>query len=262
MILVLACCDLAVVLVFHPFIVFRVMRRWVLTSWAENTLKELFHLFALSLAALFTMTLERYLALEHPFVHEKLITKSKLMAVFVVSQLPFGTMYVIFELVDSKDYIVHESLVVLTGATLLVILYFNFRIFYIARTLQKSMVLPLGNFSECQQEKASAQKSKIWSEKNSTCLLAVVCMFVWYIPTFVSFGLEMNEPESCCDQTWCIANQWANTFLTQIRVLKFRLIFFYKNSALRRHGKKMVAKCLCARLRTIVVQNGEDCAIL
>ena len=88
-ILILACCDLAVVLVFHPLIIFGVISRWVFTSCAEkNPGEQFFHFFVMSLAALITMTFERYFALEHPFVHERLITRSKLMAVFVNSLIP------------------------------------------------------------------------------------------------------------------------------------------------------------------------------
>jgi hypothetical protein len=68
MILVLACFDLAVVVVFHPFIIFRTYFCLLSMRFTDsNMLPFLQHLFVFSLTALLTMTLERYLASVDPF---------------------------------------------------------------------------------------------------------------------------------------------------------------------------------------------------
>ncbi|XP_028398883.1 uncharacterized protein LOC114522410 [Dendronephthya gigantea] len=258
-ILVLAFCDLAMVVVFHPMITFQVTSHWVFMGSAENIPEDPYKYFSqlsvFSLAALLTMTFERYLALEHPFFHERFITRSKLMVIFVIFQLPSCAMYVILILLNPKDD--SEKIAVKigenasVGAALLAILFFNFKIFYIARTQQKRMVIPLGDFEEDAQKNIQA-KTKISSGKISACLMAVVCMIVCYLPFIISSGLEMNKPEDRGNETLFFIYHWSWTFFTLNSSLNC-LIFFYMNSALRRHGEKIAAKCLGARLRVHVL---------
>jgi hypothetical protein len=92
MILVLACFDLAVIVVFHPFIIIETILSWLFnTSYRPEDVNYIMrHLYLFSLTALLTMTLERYLAMMYPFFHEKSVTKIRLTVVFVSMQLPFG----------------------------------------------------------------------------------------------------------------------------------------------------------------------------
>jgi hypothetical protein len=107
MILILACSDLAVVVTIHPLITLETISLW----WFKTAFYsiELWHLvghvFVLSLSALLTITLERYLALVHPFYHEKSVTKSKLIAAVGLMQLPFLILYLGFLTEIQKIYI-------------------------------------------------------------------------------------------------------------------------------------------------------------
>ena len=256
MILILACFDLVVAVVFHPLITFVIICDLVFPSLArDNILLYFCHLFAFSLIALLTMALERYLALVYPFVHEKFITRSRLMAIFVIFQLPFGAIHA-YEVINSKHIIALEFALIL--AALLVIFCLNVKLFYIAKTLQHRMVIPLGSLNEYEQRNIQGKKRKFSSGRISACLLAVVCLFVCYLPTFVFFGLELTKPEDWSGQSRRIIELWSWTFVTLNSSLNC-LIFFYKNSVLRRHGEKVVAKCLCTWVRFIVLQNRENC---
>ena len=258
MILILACCDLAVVIVFHPLITFQIISHEVVTSFPEEILEEcLSHFWALWLSALLTMTLERYLALVHPFVQERLVTKSRLVAIFVAVQLPFGGI-LLYLFVNSKDKNIESAkILALIAAASLVIILFNLKIFYTARALQKRGDIPLGDLRDSSWHRnIQTKKSKITFGKISTCLLAVLCLFLCYFPTIVTFGIELTEPEYFSVQTRSIIYLWADTFFTLNSSL-ICLMFFYKNSALRRHGEKIVAKCRCMKLRIIVLRNRE-----
>ena len=97
MILVLACFDLAVIVVFHPFIIIETILSWLFnTSYRPEDVNYIMrHLYLFSLTALLTMTLERYLAMMYPFFHEKSVTKIRLTVVFVSMQLPFGILSIL-----------------------------------------------------------------------------------------------------------------------------------------------------------------------
>ena len=94
MIFILACSDLAVVVVIHPWIIFRIISCWMFVDITERWIEYIHILFNFSLKALLTMTLERYLALLYPFFHQKFVKKSRLMIAFVLFQLPLAILFI------------------------------------------------------------------------------------------------------------------------------------------------------------------------
>ena len=245
-ILVLASFDLAVVVVFHPLITVETIYSCVFRRFTDS-INVPYHklLLVFSLTALLTMTLERYLALMYPFFHEKSVTRSKLIAVFVLFQLPIGIYTSVARFGNSDEYIQQAFSLSLIGIVLFVIFCLNYKIFYIARTIRNRAIVPVGNLNGSEQKK----KSKVTLRKVSTCLLAVACLLVCYCPTIVRFGLALTGAQAdWSDETLRIIHLWAKTFITLNSSLNC-LIFFYRNSALRRHGETVLEKCFRARLR-------------
>ena len=248
-ILVLASFDLAVVVVFHPLIIVETIFSCVFTRFTDSTNVPYHKLLSLfSLTALLTMTLERYLALMHPFYHAKFVTRSKLIAVFVLFQLPIG-IYSMARFGNSDEYIQQAFSLSLIGIVLFVIFCLNYKIFYIVRTIRNRAIVLVGNLNGSEQKNSEIKKSKATLRKVSTCLLAVACLLVCYCPTIVRFGLALTGAQAdWSDETLRIVHLWAKTFITLNSSLNC-LIFFYRNSALRRHGETMLEKCFRARLR-------------
>ena len=250
MILVLACFDLAVVVVCHPLIIVEIL----LCSWIDTDCDELEkvwqlsgHLFVFSLTALLTMTVERYLALVYPFFHQKFTTRSRLMVLWVVFQLPLGIFYFLPK-DEANEYIELASSLALTVALFLLICGMNIKLFFLARTLRQRMDIPLGSLDGSEQRRIESTKSKgtlASLRKISTCLLAVVCLFICYSPSIAATILELTyEPNEDEIVYIYIYNTipWALTFLTLNSSLNC-LIFFYKNNALRRYAKNLLRKC-------------------
>ena len=200
-----------------------------------------------------TMTVERYLALMHPFFHQKYATRSRLMIVFLAFQLPEFGIFLYLQLVDNNKYIGPGILLALIVIVFLAICGINVKLFYFARTLRQRMEIPLGSLDDSEQRSDGHTKSKVTLSslgKISTCLMVVVCLFICYCPFFVVTGMELiknaNETES---EDMNIVHLWVGTFLTLNSSLNC-LIFFYKNSALRRHAMKELKKCVsCAKAR-------------
>ena len=246
MILILACFDLAVVVIVHPLIILEIISFWETTSSIGSVLVNdlIPYLFALSCSALLMITLERYLALVHPFPHKRFVTKGRLMIGLVVIQLPFSIIIVLR--LNGLD--LPFQIAFLFAVMYLVLCILNFKLFHIAKTVGKRAVVILGNLDGSESDSRNVEMKKVKVSlaslrKISTCLLAVVCYFVCNVPSIVRFGLIHISTDQRHLHNIIMKN-WAETFLALNSSLNC-LIFFYKNSVLRRHGKMFLTKCFC-----------------
>jgi hypothetical protein len=253
MIRVLACFDLAVVVVFHPFIIMEIILSWLFnTSYLPEVVNYIMrHLHLFSLTALLTMTLERYLAMVYPFFHKKSVTKIRLTVVFVSMQLPFGILSILHFAFQNKTRVIYIELpseLVLVGAVFVAMFFFNYKIFSMVEILRQREIVTLGKFNDSVEVNIEVKKSKVHLANVSTCLLAVVCLSVCYFPTMVLLILEVTEVADRSNQIVLIIGFWLDTLITVNSTLNC-LIFFYKSGTLRRHGIKIMEKCFCTRLR-------------
>ena len=242
MIFILACFDLVVVVVFHPLIIFEIIFYWTSMNFDKLAWDEyIYYLFVFSLTALLTMTLERYLALVHPFFHKASVRKSRLLTAFALFQVPCGIIYLL-----RANNVKRLSLPIyyaLFGTFSLVICILNLKMLYIARTLRKRTLVTLGNSEGHDSEPLKIVNRKKFQltlaslGKISACFLAVVCLFICHVPTIVNIAFQMTKQGGLRDQRKVIAEVWAETFLAINSTLNCS-IFFYKNSVLRRHGMK------------------------
>ena len=252
MIFILACFDLAVVAVIHPFILFQTISGWMSMNFAESGLERYLYILAdISLTALLTLTLERYLALMYPFFHQKFVTKQKLMAFFLLYQLPLGVSNLLYKSYMQLRY--KAIYLAIFGGLLLMLCILNVKLFHIARTVRKRTAETLRHVDGSNSEPRSTDTKKFKLilaslRKTSTCVLVSVCLFVCHVPWIVRFALlDMNQP-GIDDQNTFFIILWTETLFTINSSLNC-LIFFYKNSVLRRHGGIFFKKCFCGGQR-------------
>ena len=252
MIFILACSDLAVVVVIHPLIIFKIISCWMSADVTErwNWTEYIYILFNFSSKGLLTMTLERYLALLHPFSHQKFVKKSRLMTAFVLFQLPLAILFIF----NKNNRSLNLSAYAVDGIVFfLLCIMMNLKLFIVARRLRKSAVITLGNFDGSNSETRNDFDSKKFKlaflslEKISTCLSAVVCLIICNLPWATIVGIEISNV-SISDQNMFIIGHWAATICALNSSLNC-LIFFYKNSVLRRHGKNFLESCFSGRFR-------------
>ena len=253
MILILACFDLVVVVVFHPLIIFKVIFYCISMNFEKFLWqKYIYYLFVFSLIGLLTMILERYLALVHPFFHKKFVTKSRLLTAFGLFQIPCGVVFILRMNIQHLPLPIYYAPF---GFFSIVICILNLKLFYIARTLRKLAEVNLGNSLGSDSEPLrTVNKRKLRLilaslGKISTCFLAAVCLFFSHVPTLVNIALKITKETGQRDQSTVVVEVWAETFLTINSTLNCS-IFFYKNSVLRRHGAKYLATCCCRRWRS------------
>jgi hypothetical protein len=245
MIRILACFDLAVVAVFHPTLALASLDIGKRTFMVGGQLQ------ILSLAAMLTMTMERYIALTFSFFHQRFVTKTRLIVLVVILQLPFTVVHTAAHM-DTNVPIVAVFLA-LIGGMFLATFFLNYKILLVARRLRRStMIIPLGEFTE---QTCNNRKHTVALKKISTCSLAVACLAVCHAPHVVYLLLILTgQLSNCSVSTACPFHLWADT-LTALNSSFNCVIFFYINSTLRRHGWQMVRhfKNLCVRPRDLNV---------
>ena len=239
MILILSCVDLAVVTVTHPLLI---------SSTIYYALEEIsearevvraatsYILFGFSMSALFTLNVERFLALTRPFFHQASVTKTRLVCflafvTIVIGGLPplvyFNTNTTIFNILMPVYMIL----------VLFLLIYGNYRIFTIAKSKRTDeSVAPTTAASSTDERK----KKRILNLKTiSTCSLAVSCFFVCSCPQIIYSALRSASETPFYDRQALLFNFWSCTFVS-INSTFNCVIFFWRNSILRREGIKII----------------------
>jgi 4-amino-4-deoxy-L-arabinose transferase-like glycosyltransferase len=132
------------------------------------------------------------------------------MAVFVVFQLPFGIAYLL-ELDYTNDKIELIIILALLVSALLVICWLNFKIFCLAETLRQSSDITLGRLDGSEQrardvETQQSEDTFASLEKISTCLLAVVCLFICYSPSILDIVFNLTNELDWSRQTMYVSH--------------------------------------------------------
>ena len=249
MILILSCFDLLVVVVIHPVLIVKTL------YLLENELYSipLYYftpLAGLSLTALCTMTLERYLALVYPFFHHKFVTRSRLIVILALMLIPFWIPYFAVNKKRAVSYIRWYN-IGLHASIVFVMFILNRQIYILVEVLRQRADIPMGSLAESEQQKNIAKKRKVTLGKVSTCLLAILCSSLCYFPTLIFFGVELSDEDDVpleIKHEWIFL--WAVAFLAMNSTMN-SLIFFYKNSVLRRRGNEVIAKGFSAVKRLL-----------
>ena len=132
----------------------------------------------------------------------------------------------------------------LQGALFFLMNCLTFKLYLIARSLRKRIKIVLGNMNDVSVHRnVEVTKHSVSLKKVSTCLLVVVCTSLCYLPhlVYLIYAL-MESPKWRKTKLGQVLHVWADTLQVVNSTLNC-LIFFYKNSTLRRHGRAMLAKC-------------------
>lgn len=168
MILVLTCFDLATVTVCHPWI----MISSYIWSTGDFDAGNIYHrirnytniLSCFSFLALLTLNIDRFLAIRYPLFHKQSVTRRRLMALLLVLLLIFLVERVL-AYTNIFGIVCYATEAVLIGFLLVVVFLINYKMFTIAKAARKRRTAPVKNVS--------------------TCILAVVCFFVFFSPLIV-----------------------------------------------------------------------------
>ena len=227
MIMVLSCLDLVSVLTIYPGILL------YLTSWLREDydflrkmaiyLNFVYGLLGFSAFALLVMSIERYLGAYYPIFHHTSVTKRRLLTLLAILIISTAAISVIFS--TGMNLISGAvSLMVFLALFLPSFIFVNFKLFIIARKVQRERtVLP---------EKRTTIKMK----NISTALWAVGCLILLSIPICLLIAFSLAKKST---NTVRFSFIWTLTCVTMNCTLN-SLIFFWKNKVLRTEGIKIL----------------------
>ena len=233
MIFVLSCFDLAVVGSTHPLLIVSTIyfSQGEIDEIREYTRKSIsFVVCGSSLYALFTLNVERFLALTCPFFHQASVTKTRLLcfqAFWTVITVGISPLEYFNLKIDIFGTVTALSLLCL-------FIYSNYKIFIIAKSKRADeSITPTTVMDE-------SRKTRILNLKSiSTCSLAVGCFFCCFCPYIIYSALRLASRTSLSERQFLLFGLWSNTFVSLNSTFNC-VIFFWRNSILRREGMKIV----------------------
>jgi hypothetical protein len=227
--MVLSCSDLLVVLTTLP--ITAVIALFWLTrkengypSWIDNSSHLATSPIVFSLFALLVMSFDRYLATYQPFLHRTSVTKKTLLTLF--GTLSFGEIILKSMFINNVISNHLQGIIILTivGPSMVFI---NYKLFLIAKKRRSNGISP-------------EMKNRFSLKNASSCLLAVACFVVLFIPGTVYIGFEMAWKETPrFSERIKLALLWGKTFASMNSTFN-SVIFYWRNKILRTEGMKLI----------------------
>ena len=197
---------------------------------------------AFSIFGLLTLNTERFLSVAFPVFHRKSVTKRRLVSLlaFFMIALVFLTPVFFFAGKIIGNIIITAFLLII----LLVFMYLNYKILSIAKLKAeiKKVAPAFGALPHHQKVK----KLKISVKNISTCSLAVGCFFVCSFPQIMYSISRVVSQKPYNDRQVVLFNIWSSTFVAMNSTFNC-LIFFWRNSILRREGMKVIQSLCCTK---------------
>ena len=230
LILVLSCFDLAVVLVGHPTIMLTAISSW---SSGYKTALQISKWFSiayivlqgLAFCALLTMNIDRYLAIAHPLFHKTSVTKSRLLKLMLVLQLPL----LVVPFSSSIAYLWKLCNIipaVFVAILVTVMLFINGRMFVITQSKTRAIAV--------QRSTRSVEVKRC-----HTCLVVMACFLICVSPAIAYNALRFHG--ITFDGMFRF---WAATAATMISSLNC-VIFAWRNRVLYTEVKKTLTFFTC-----------------
>ena len=243
-ILLLSCFDLAVVTITHPVIILSTIF-WSNKDCSERREQVKIYIcilpHAFSMVALLTLNIERFLGLTFPIFHRTSVTKKKLLTLQAFLTILLSGQIVLF--LNNLKILSHVFVTADLFVLLSLFIYFNYKMFIIAKSkFRNKDVAPATAMSRDEGRKLRMLNFKTIL----TCSLAVACFFICSSPQIIFSALRLTSETPLYDRQVVLFNLWALTFVSMNSTFNC-LIFFWKNSILRREGVKIVKHLLTAR---------------
>ena len=254
MILVLSCFDLAVNIINHPLLIFLRILLSVqtddqgnveFTKHQESIIVSLewvkFSIVACSMLALLTLNIERLLALRYPYFHHSAVTRSRLVSCLLIS--------ITFLLLPSFPYhqinsFAHVFAILIFWLVCVALMCLNYNMALIARSVRKnerniSKAVATNNYQQRKRRKKTLKTISI-------CFMVVACFLICSLPQIIYTLYNCIMYEMCKSEEALhvlIFNLWASASVSFNSTFNC-LLFFWKNSILRREGKKIIGRWL------------------
>ena len=238
LILILSCCDLTVVIVNHPSIIYLAVA-WVKKDHHRSLEGEKIFsainnaLLGFSSSTLLIMNIERYLATIHPIFHRGFVTKKRVVA-------GLGILVALTLVLAAFEASLPRT--VFSVATMFVvaiyigsIFFMNYKMFKIAMGVRRN---------------GTNKQSSVNFKCASTCLWAASCFFACSVPYLFFYCFMLSS--TFREEVLTSFHLWASTAVTLDSTFNC-LLFFWRNKVLRIEGEKILRRCLSGTSRVNVI---------
>ena len=265
MILVLACFDLAVVIITHPLIFLSTVA-WYIRKY------EVFHTVNLNVSAFFygssfvsllTMNIERYTALYYPFFHQRFVTRWRIIALLVSLEVLGLVQFIL----SFRDLVLPAEVAPASflGILFFMLFFLNYKIFMIARRIRKEDNRIVASLRQNQEDRrgpgqSSDSQSELTLKSVSTCLFAVVCFFLCCFPGLLYNCINLVSKYLLHPDIIFAWGLWASTFVSMNSTFNC-LIFFWKNTTLQNEGRSLLKQLKFFIMTAPKVDNQRDCSV-
>lgn len=191
-----------------------------------------------SIITLTALTLDRYIAILHPFVYKTLVTKKK-MLVFVSFAFLIKLTFILLSLVLTRTIMV-KSIATSRVIILLLTTLAYLRIYLVAKTIGRSPNLrqqPAAREEGRTRMKLFLQQVKL----AKSCFFVVLCYFVLCCLPIVVVGYFLETIYSGGNDVFLVGTLWTVT-LALLNSSVNSLIFFWTNTMLRKEAVKMLKR--------------------
>ncbi len=239
MIRILSCFDLVVVTVTHPLLLLSTITMYLGdVSELRETIR--LHICILlqgfSMISLFVLNMERFLAITYPFFYKRVVTKQRLLSCLAVM------LFLMIVKTTLSYYEIEAAKIVIyvcAPVFMSLFVYLNYKMFVIAKSKQAEDIIVLGSEASGETKKA---KRFVSFKRISTCSLVVVCSFICFCPGIVYSVLCWECETPFHEKQLFLLGLWADTSFSLSSTFNC-LIFFWRNTVLRREGMKIIKCC-------------------
>ena len=191
------------------------------------------------MSALLTLNIERFLALTRPFFHQNAITKAKLALFVAIQMIIIAILTLLYWFYREKSIYGPISATVIGLLFLFALTFTNYKMLIIVKTKRQEELraAPLNIATPGHQKRRKRNFKNV-----STCFLVVGCFFICSFTKVVSVIWNYTSKTPINDSQSILFSIRAYTCVCMNSTFNC-LIFFWRNSILRREGMKIV-KCL------------------
>ena len=187
--------------------------------------------------ALLVLNIERFLALTFPYFHQTSVTKRRL--IFLLVALIILWTFVLSLSHLNMNMAMSLNILTVSGIPIILLLlsFLNYKMFIIARSRRDNEIV-LSN--------RLRNRPTFLFKTFSTCSLTVMCYFVCSCPYVIYSVLRLTWTKNTPFQELVFYHLWTSSFF-YINSTFNCLIFFWRNSILRREGMNTLKRFWSAR---------------
>ena len=210
-ILVLSCCDLAVVTIVQPLLILSTILWSMEMYYTEIEFTRMYAsilLGSFSMCALLTLNIERFLALTRPFFHQSAVTKRKLTLFLTLQMIILGAL-IPFCFFYQNTFVNYLPIIVIIHllSYLYILTLLNYKMLAIVETKRENQILVTAprSLAKPGSEEGQKKRKKIFKHI-STCSLTIGCFFICSFSVIIFYIWSITSKFPMQDQQTTLLN--------------------------------------------------------